>query len=139
MTTYPFIQRPLALPTRIYPRADQFWFPRFVQNVVVQNVVGMYDLLHLPRSETREDIHRLPACQVFVFRSRERPSRGTVCVVRQIKDRSCRMSSIFAVNNRRFDPLGDASVTGPRPDRPAYRHESRGMVHTLEPSATGAI
>lgn len=47
------------------------------------------------------------------------------------------MSSIFAVNNRRFDPLGDASVAGSRPDRPAYRHESRGMVYTFEPSATG--
>ncbi len=47
------------------------------------------------------------------------------------------MSSIFAVNNRRFDPLGDVSVAGPRPDRPAYRHESRGTVYTLEPSATG--
>jgi hypothetical protein len=47
------------------------------------------------------------------------------------------MSSIFAVNNRRFDPLGDAPVAESRPDRPAYRHESRGVVYTLEPSATG--
>ncbi len=47
------------------------------------------------------------------------------------------MSSIFAVNNRRFDPLGDAPVAGSRPDRPAYHHESRGVVYTLEPSATG--
>jgi hypothetical protein len=39
-----------------------------------------------------------------------------------------RMSSIFAVNNRRFDPLGDRPVAGVAPDRPAY---------TLEPSASG--
>ncbi len=49
------------------------------------------------------------------------------------------MSSIFAVNNRRFDPLGDAPVAGSRPDRPAYCHESRGVVYTLEPSASGGV
>lgn len=47
------------------------------------------------------------------------------------------MSSIFAVNNRRFDPLGDRPVAGNAPDRPAYRHESRGVVYTLEPTASG--
>ncbi len=47
------------------------------------------------------------------------------------------MSAIFAVNNRRFDPLGDRPVTGSAPDRPAYRHESQGVTYTLEPSATG--
>ena len=45
------------------------------------------------------------------------------------------MSSIFAVNNRRFDPLGDRPVAD-GPDRPAYRHESRGVTYTLEPSAS---
>jgi len=47
------------------------------------------------------------------------------------------MSSIFAVNNRRFDPQGDRPVAGIAPDRPAYRHESRGITYTLEPSASG--
>ncbi len=47
------------------------------------------------------------------------------------------MSSIFAVNNRRFDPLGDRSVPGIAPTRPAYSHESRGVTYTLEPSASG--
>lgn len=47
------------------------------------------------------------------------------------------MSAIFAVNNRRFEPLGDAPVAGSRPDRPAYRHESQGVTYTLEPTASG--
>ncbi len=47
------------------------------------------------------------------------------------------MSSIFAVNNRRFDPLGDRPVPGIGPDRPAYSHASRGVTYTLEPSASG--
>ncbi len=47
------------------------------------------------------------------------------------------MSSIFAVNNRRFDPLGDRPVPGAAPDRPAYSHASRGVTYTLEPSASG--
>jgi hypothetical protein len=47
------------------------------------------------------------------------------------------MSSIFAVNNRRFDPLGDRPVAGSAPDRPAYAHESQGVTYTLEPSASG--
>ncbi|MCA1668223.1 MAG: hypothetical protein LC793_12675 [Thermomicrobia bacterium] len=47
------------------------------------------------------------------------------------------MSSIFAVNNRRFDPLGDRSVPGSAPARPAYSHESQGVTYTLEPSASG--
>lgn len=47
------------------------------------------------------------------------------------------MSSILAVNNRRFDPLGDRPVTGIAPDRPAYRHESKEITYTLEPSASG--
>jgi len=47
------------------------------------------------------------------------------------------MSSIFAVNNRRFDPLGDRPVPGIAPDRPAYRHESNGIAYTLDPSASG--
>jgi len=47
------------------------------------------------------------------------------------------MSSIFTVNNRRFDPLGDRPVPGVAPDRPAYRHESNGIAYTLDPSASG--
>jgi len=47
------------------------------------------------------------------------------------------MSSIFAVNNRRFDPLGDRSVPGIAPARPAYTHASQGVTYTLEPSAAG--
>lgn len=47
------------------------------------------------------------------------------------------MSAIFAVNNRRFDPLGDRLVAGLAPDRPAYQHESKGVTYTLEPSASG--
>jgi len=47
------------------------------------------------------------------------------------------MSSIFAVDNRRFDPLGDRSVPGIAPARPAYSHESQGVTYTLEPSASG--
>ncbi len=47
------------------------------------------------------------------------------------------MSSIFAVNNRRFDPLGDRPVPGIAPARPAYTHASRGVTYTLEPSASG--
>jgi len=47
------------------------------------------------------------------------------------------MSSIFTVNNRRFDPLGDRPVPGIAPDRPAYRHESNGIAYTLDPSASG--
>ncbi len=47
------------------------------------------------------------------------------------------MSSIFAVNNRRFDPLGDRSVPGIAPARPAYSHASQGVTYTLEPSAAG--
>ncbi len=47
------------------------------------------------------------------------------------------MSSIFAVNNRRFDPLGDRSVPGIAPARPAYSHASQGVTYTLEPSASG--
>jgi len=46
------------------------------------------------------------------------------------------MSSIFAVNNRRFDPLGDRPVAGGH-DRPAYSHESQGVTYTLDPSASG--
>ncbi len=38
------------------------------------------------------------------------------------------MSAIYAVNNRRFDPLGDRPVAGITPDRPAYRHESKGIT-----------
>lgn len=47
------------------------------------------------------------------------------------------MSSIFAVNNRRFEPLGDRPVAGDAPDRPAYSHESQGVTYTLDPSASG--
>ncbi|MDQ2785207.1 MAG: hypothetical protein M3Y58_09430 [Chloroflexota bacterium] len=47
------------------------------------------------------------------------------------------MSAIFAVNNRRFDPLGDRPVPGIAPARPAYRHESQGVTYTLDPSASG--
>ncbi len=47
------------------------------------------------------------------------------------------MSAIYAVNNRRFEPLGDRPVAGITPDRPAYRHESQGVTYTLEPSASG--
>ncbi len=47
------------------------------------------------------------------------------------------MSSIFAVNNRRFEPLGDRPVGGGAPARPAYSHESKGVTYTLEPSASG--
>jgi hypothetical protein len=47
------------------------------------------------------------------------------------------MTPIFAVNNRRFDPLGDRPAIGPGPDRPAYTHESKGVVYTLEPTGTG--
>jgi len=47
------------------------------------------------------------------------------------------MSSIFAVDNRRFDPLGDRSVPGIAPARPAYSHASQGVTYTLEPSASG--
>ncbi len=47
------------------------------------------------------------------------------------------MSAIFAVDNRRFDPLGDHPVAGIAPDHPAYTHESRGITYTLEPSASG--
>jgi len=47
------------------------------------------------------------------------------------------MSAIFAVDNRRFDPLGNRRVAGIAPDRPAYTHESRGITYTLEPSASG--
>ena len=47
------------------------------------------------------------------------------------------MSSIFSVNNRRFDPLGDRPVAGMAPDRPAYSHKSKGVIYTLEPSASG--
>ncbi len=47
------------------------------------------------------------------------------------------MSAIFAVNNRRFDPLGDRPVAGAVPDRPAYMHESQGVTYTLEPTASG--
>jgi hypothetical protein len=48
------------------------------------------------------------------------------------------MSAIFAVNNRRFDPLGDRPVPGDAPDRPAYSHKSRGVTYTLDPSASGS-
>jgi len=47
------------------------------------------------------------------------------------------MSAIFAVNNRRFDPLGDRPVPGIAPARPAYTHASQGVTYTLEPSASG--
>lgn len=47
------------------------------------------------------------------------------------------MSAINAVNNRRFEPLGDRPVAGITPDRPAYRHESQGVTYTLEPTASG--
>jgi len=47
------------------------------------------------------------------------------------------MSSIFAVDNRRFDPRGDRSVPGIAPARPAYSHASQGVTYTLEPSAAG--
>ena len=47
------------------------------------------------------------------------------------------MSAIFAVNNRRFDPLGDRPVPGDIPDRPAFSHESGGVTYTLDPSGSG--
>ncbi len=47
------------------------------------------------------------------------------------------MSSIFAVNNRRFDPLGDRPVPGAAPARPAYSHASRGVTYTLDPAVSG--
>jgi hypothetical protein len=47
------------------------------------------------------------------------------------------MSEIFAVNNRRFDPLGDRPGIGGGPARPAYRHESQRVTYTLVPSAAG--
>lgn len=47
------------------------------------------------------------------------------------------MSAIFAVNNRRFEPLGNRPVPGMTPDRPAYSHESKGVTYTLDPSASG--
>ncbi len=56
------------------------------------------------------------------------------------------MSSIFAVNNRRFDTLGDAPVAGSRPDRPVTRASSSvgrrrssdrksSLVQTIAPSS----
>ncbi len=47
------------------------------------------------------------------------------------------MSSIFAVNNRRFDPLGDRPVPGIAPARPAYSHASQGVTYTLDPDGSG--
>lgn len=47
------------------------------------------------------------------------------------------MSAIFAVNNRRFEPLGDRPSIGGGPGRSAYSHESQGVTYTLEPSEGG--
>jgi len=57
--------------------------------------------------------------------------------VRYRKEKITTMSAIFAVNNRRFEPLGDRPVAGSAPARPAYTHESEGVTYTLEPSASG--
>ncbi len=53
------------------------------------------------------------------------------------EERIATISAIFAVNNRRFEPLGDRPVVGAAPARPAYTHESEGVTYTLEPSASG--
>lgn len=57
--------------------------------------------------------------------------------VRYRKEKITTMAAIFAVNNRRFEPLGDRPVAGSAPARPAYTHESEGVTYTLERSASG--